>query len=97
MAGNTAVRTGYALPAPVNVRGGSGLDTLIGPNVHLVGGSLVSQNVWNLGVDNTLNGNIHFFDIERFVGSASAPDLFRIQSTGFAGTIDGGGGSNDSI
>jgi hypothetical protein len=87
---------GDPLSTPVNVRGGSGVgvDTLLGPTAHLVGTSLSSQNVWNIGVDNTLNGNIHFFDIEKFSGGDSGSDLFQIQGTGFAGTINGGGGTD---
>lgn len=85
-----------ALAIPVNVRGGFGLDTLLGPDSHLVGTSLDTTNVWKIGVDNTLNGYIHFFDVEKFTGGDSGSDQFRIQSTSFSGTIKGGGG-NDSV
>ena len=70
--------------------GGTGTDTLIGPD---------ALNQWQLtGLDKgTLDSTVFFSNMENLTGG-SGTDKFHIVTGGaLAGTIDGGGGSNDTL
>jgi Ca2+-binding RTX toxin-like protein len=69
------------------VNGGTGTNTLIGPNV---------PNVWNLGGTNAgnLNGTTTFTLIQNLTGGIVS-DAFKLSgSSTFSGTLDGGFGTN---
>ena len=89
--GTDQVKIGAPAPAfPVTVQGGSGKDTLVGPD---------TANTWTLTGSNTGTvGNVNFKGIGNLTGG-TGQDIFKINPTGsLTGTLDGGpapGGSNN--
>jgi hypothetical protein len=71
-----------APPETVNLNGGAGTNTLVGPN---------ATNTWNLWAVNGGNvGNVNFTGFQHLVGGTGV-DTFKIQPWASVASIDGGG------
>jgi hypothetical protein len=85
--GNTYAVQSVPAGVSLTLTGGTGTDTLQGPN---------SANTWQITGANsgTLNGTVTFASVQNLSGG-SASDAFKFQTGGsLAGRIDGGGGTN---
>src|SRR5262249_7070974 len=85
---NTTLHTdsrGGTLPVPLTFVGGSGQDTLVGPN---------DNSTWEITGDGAGQvGGVRFSGVENLVGGTAA-DLFRFGPLGHTGSINGGGGGD---
>jgi hypothetical protein len=86
LAANTATGTG-GIANLQNLIGGSGNNTLIGPNAN---------TVWNLTGSNAgnLNGAIAFTNFANLSGGSAADTFAFADGAGITGNLDGGGGIN---
>ena len=80
-----------ALLSPVTVDGGTGTDTLLGPDV---------ANAWQLTASGTgsLNSSLAFENMENLTGGTDS-DTFALKASGagVSGSLDGGGGTNTLV
>lgn len=76
--------------APVEVDGGSGFDTLAGPD---------GANAWNITGSNSgvLNGKVSFSSVENLTGASAQDNFVFADGADLDGTIDGGSGGPDTV
>jgi hypothetical protein len=94
---NTLDYSAYTTAVTVNLQtnvvnmqtliGGSGANTLVGPN---------TDTIWNITSQNagTLSGGISFTAFQNLIGGSGADTFIFSDGVGVDGTIDGGGGTN---
>jgi hypothetical protein len=84
---NTATGVGGAIANLQTFIGGSGANTLVGPN---------TDTTWNITGTNagTMTGGISFTAFQNLTGGSGADNFVVSDGAGVSGTIDGGGGSN---
>jgi hypothetical protein len=88
LAGDNTVVIADVLPGiQVTVDGGSGNNTLVGPD---------ADNTWAVGGPNagTLDGTVTFTDVQNLQGGAGADTFVFADGQGVDGGVDGGGGTN---
>ena len=90
--GNDALTVDYATPfdTPVLFDGGSGSDTLIGPD---------ADSTWNVtGPDSGTVGGVNFSGIENLTGAADNQDTFVFDAgSSLSGRVEGGAGGFDTV
>jgi hypothetical protein len=87
LAAHTATGLGGTFASLQSFLGGSGSNTLVGPN---------AATTWNVTAQNTgtLTGGFSFSGFGNLTGGSAADTFAFADGTGVTGNIDGGGGSN---
>jgi hypothetical protein len=88
---NSLTDLGTCKTAPVTFTGGSGNNTLVGPNATATW-SITKANGGSL-TTTPASGTVSFSQVQNLVGG-SGPDVFKMHAAGTVASIDGGGGGD---